>query len=479
MSDDLKSKTAKGLLWGGLGNGLMQILNLLFGVFLARLLSPGDYGIIGSLTIFSALAGIFSESGFILAIVNKKEVSDADFNAVFWFNVAMSLSIYTILWFCAPLISKFYSQPEMTALARFIFLGFVASALSATPTAWFFRNLDVRTRSSVQIIALLLSGIGGVVAAFMGLGYWAIAIQTLLYTFCNSAILWIRCPWRPGFSFSLSALRALLPFSLKQLGVSLFTQFNNNIFSVLLGRFYGMRITGFYTQGNKWTAMGASTLTGMLNGVGQPVLRQTIEDPDRTARIFRRLLRFTCLVGFPAMFGLAIVAKEVIILLITDKWLPSVIIMQILCIGGAFLPISTLYGNLFNSLGRPGTYMWNTIALGLCQLGCLCFSWRLGLELMLAIYSIVNIIWVGIWEWFACRAGVISFRQALADILPYLIFTAIAMGAAIAAAWSIASPLLSLMIKIAVATIIYIAQIRFFQPAFFAEALAFLRRKRP
>ena len=107
MSNDLKSKTAKGLLWGGLGNGLMQILNLLFGVFLARLLSPGDYGIIGSLTIFSALAGIFSESGFILAIVNKKEVSDADFNAVFWFNVAMSLSIYTILWFCAPLISKF------------------------------------------------------------------------------------------------------------------------------------------------------------------------------------------------------------------------------------------------------------------------------------------------------------------------------------------------------------------------------------
>lgn len=157
--DDLKSKTAKGLLWGGIGNGAMQVLNLLFGVFLARLLSPGDYGIVGSLTIFSALAGIFSESGFILAIVNKRVVNNDDFNAVFWFNLGMSISIYTILWFAAPLIARFYSQPEMTSLSRFIFLGFVASALSATPTAWFFRHLEVKTRSTVQICALLISGI--------------------------------------------------------------------------------------------------------------------------------------------------------------------------------------------------------------------------------------------------------------------------------------------------------------------------------
>lgn len=476
-TDDLKHKTAKGLLWGGLGNGAMQVLNLLFGVFLARLLTPADYGIVGALTIFSAIAGIFSESGFILAIVNKKNVTDDDFNAVFWFNMAMSLSIYILLWFAAPFIARFYSQPEMVRLSRFIFIGFVASALSATPTAWFFRNLEVKTRSTVQITALLISGIGGVGCAFAGLGYWAIAVQTLLYTLTNSLLLWIRCPWRPALSFKAAALRALLPFSLKQLAVALFTQFNNNIFSVLLGRFYGMRTTGFYTQGSKWTNMGSGTLTGMLNGVGQPVLRQTIDDTERLRRVFRKLMRFTCLVSFPAMFGLAVVAREVIVLLITDKWLQSVSVMQILCIGGAFLPLTTLYGNLFNSIGRPGIYMWNTITLGLTQLACLCITYRFGLIIMLVVYSGLNICWTGVWQYLAYRYISLPLRTVLTDVFPYLAITAATMGAAVAIGHLISAPVVSLIVKITMAVVIYTAAIRWLRPAVFAEALLFFKKK--
>lgn len=474
---ELKDKTAKGLLWGGLGNGMMQVLNLIFGIFLSRLLTPGDYGVVGALTIFSAMAGILSESGFILAIVNKKEVTNDDFNAVFWFNVVTSLVIYAILWMCAPLIARFYAQPEMIPLSRFIFSGFVASALSATPTAYFFRNLEVKTRSAVQIAALALSGIGGVTCAFAGLGYWAIAVQTVLYTATNSSLLWIKCPWRPQLSFNLKALRGLLPFSLKQLTVSVFTQFNNNIFSVLLGRFYGMRITGFYTQGNKWTSMGTGTLTGMLTGVGQPVLRQTIDDPERLRRVFRRLLRFTCLVAFPAMFGLAIVAREVIVLLITDKWLDSVSVMQILCLGGAFLPISTLYGNLFNSIGRPGVYMWNVIALGLTQTVCLVATYRCGLETMLTVYVSINIIWMLIWQWFARRSVGLTYRSAAKDILPYLVVAGAVMALTAFATADISSQIVKLIARIALGGFLYILSIRIFFPADFSEALNFMKVK--
>lgn len=456
---------------------MMQVLNLVFGIFLSRLLTPADYGVVGALTIFSAIAGIFSESGFILAIVNKKQVDDADYNAVFWFNVVMSLAIYAGLWFGAPLIARFYGQPEMVALSRFIFIGFVASALSATPTAYFFRNLDVKTRSSVQIAALALSGVGGVIAAFSGLGYWSIAIQTVIYTFTNSGLLWWRCPWRPSFSFSGAALRALLPFSMKQLVVSLFTQINNNIFSVLLGRFYGMRVTGFYTQGNKWTAMGSGTLVGMLNGVGQPVLRQTVDDAERQLRVFRRLLRFTCILTFPAMFGLAICAREIIVLLITDKWLDSVAVMQILCIGAAFLPVSTLFGNLFNSAGRPGVYMWNVLTLGTLQTLLLCVTSQYGLTVMLALYSALNVAWAGVWLAVTKQLMKFRVRLMLTDILPPLVLALLTMGAT----WLLTEPIsplwLQLVARILVGGVLYILAVRLILPMDFKEALSFLRKK--
>ena len=125
MGASLKEKTAKGLLWGGIGNGAMQLLNLVFGIFLARLLDSTDYGMVAVLTIFSAMAGVFSESGFILAIVNKKAVKHEDYNAVFWFSIGVGTSLYLLLSACAPLIADFYDTPELTRLARFQFLGFL------------------------------------------------------------------------------------------------------------------------------------------------------------------------------------------------------------------------------------------------------------------------------------------------------------------------------------------------------------------
>ena len=166
----LKEKTAKGLFWGGIGNGAMQLLNLVFGIFLARLLSTTDYGMVAVLTIFSAMAGIFSESGFILALVNKKEVKHEEYNSVFWFNISIGASLYLILFLCAPFIADFYHTPELTRLARFQFLSFFIGSFGTAPTAYFFRNLMVKERSQIQIAAILISGITGVSCAYHGWG---------------------------------------------------------------------------------------------------------------------------------------------------------------------------------------------------------------------------------------------------------------------------------------------------------------------
>ena len=207
----LKEKTAKGLLWGGIGNGALQLLNLAFGIFLSRLLTPADYGMVGALTIFSALAGIFAESGFILAIVNKKEVRHEDYNAVFWFNITVGGTLYLLLFACAPLIARFYHTPELAPLARFLFLSFLVGSTTAAPLAYYFRNLMVKERSQIQITAIIVSGIVGVTCAYRGWGSWGIAVQTVVYSGMNALLIWLRSPWRPTFSFNRKALLDMLP----------------------------------------------------------------------------------------------------------------------------------------------------------------------------------------------------------------------------------------------------------------------------
>lgn len=474
----LKEKTAKGLLWGGIGNGAMQLINLAFGVFLARLLTSTDYGMVAVLTIFSAMAGIFSESGFILTLVNKKEVKHEDYNAVFWFNISIGASLYCILFISAPFIADFYDTPEMTRLARFQFLSFFIGSFGTVPTAYFFRNLMVKERSQIQIAAIIISGIVGIICAYHGWGYWGIALQTVLYVSTNTILLWILSPWHPTLSFNMRPLRTLLPFSSKLLLTSLFTHINNNIFSALLGYFYTIKQAGYYSQGSKWITMGYSTIFGMINGVGQPVFREASKDLQRLQNIFRKLMRFTAFVSFPAMLGLGIISRELIVITVTEKWLPCVPVMQILCIWGAFMPIATLYSNLMNSLGHPDIYMWNTIALGIFQLLCVWGSYPHGLNAMLIVYTVANILWLLVWHYFAHKHIGISLFNTLKDIAPYLIISAAIMTFTYWVASFIENIYLSLLVKITLAASLYIFLMWKLKSTVFRESFQYLFKKK-
>lgn len=474
----LKEKAAKGLFWGGIGNGSMQLLNLIFGIFLARLLSNTDYGMTAVLTIFSATASIFAESGFVTAIVNKKSIKDEDYNAVFWFSLCMGAGLYLLLFFCAPLIATFFQVPALCPLARVLFLGFLFGSCSTAPSAYFFRNLMVKERSQIQIAAIILSGITGITLAYLGFGYWGLALQTLLYSGCNSLLLWLRCPWRPTRDFRMEPLRQMLPFSLKIFFTTLFTHVNNNILSLLIGKFYTIPQAGYYSQGSKWTTMGYSTIYGMINSVGQPVFREAYTDTARLQNIFRKMLRFTAFISFPAMLGLGIVSRELIIITITEKWLPCVPIMQVLCIWGAFMPISTLYTNLMNSIGRPHIYMWNTIALGVIQLLLVCFSYPLGIHIMLIVYTATNVLWLGIWHYFGCKHIGLAPLSLLKDITPYVLLTLLALGLACYAASFFTNVYLTLFIKIAVAAAVYTLALWRLKSTIFRESIAFLLKRK-
>ena len=271
----------------------------------------------------------------------------------------------------------------------------------------------------------------------------------------------------------------MVGFSSKMLVTSIFTQINNNIFSIVLGKFYTKSEVGTYNQANKWNTMGASMITGMVQGVAQPTFVQVGNDSDRLCRTFGKMLRFTCFVSFPAMLGLAMVAPEFIVILITDKWLPSAGLMQILCIGGAFLPISTLYFNMIISRGKSDIYMWNIICQGIVLLLSITGIHLLGggIREMVIANVAITILWTGIWHLFVRRLIGFSTRQALRDIVPFLLIAAATMAVTFFLTSGIGNIYILLLSRILIAASLYLALLWIFGARILRESIGFLLKR--
>lgn len=476
MEESLKTKTAKGIFWGGMSNGLQQLLNLIFGIFLGRLLSPSDYGMVGMLTIFSLIAGSLQESGFTAALANKKEVSHKDYNAVFWFSVFVSGTLYICLFLAAPAIALFYNTPELTPLARYSFLGFFISSLGTAHFAKLFREMKVKQRTIATFTALCISGILGVTLAFLGYSYWGIATQNLCYILVTTGFFWYYSGWRPTFQLDFGPIREMIGFSCKILATNIFNHINNNVFSVVLGKFFDEKAVGYYNQGNKWNTMGQNLISGMVNSVAQPVLAQVQDDTERQLRVFRKMLKFTGFIAFPVMFGLSIISQELITILITDKWIKSAEILRILCIGGAFMPITNLYSNLVISKGKSNIYLYNTVCVSLLQLISLLLLYPLGIQVMLYMYVGINICWLLVWHYFVRKAIHYSYLKAGGDLFLILIAAAIVMLQANYVGNLIPDIYLRMVAKIGVAATLYILYM--WRSPILKETLEFLLKKK-
>lgn len=282
----------------------------------------------------------------------------------------------------------------------------------------------------------------------------------------------------------------MFAFSSKMLITNIFIGVNNNIFSLVLGKIYTKHEVGTYNQANKWNTMGASTITGMVQGVAQPTFVQVGDDLPRLRRAFSKMLRFTCFVSFPVMLGLSLVAPEFIVVLIGEKWLSSAHLMQLLCIGGAFLPIATLYYNLIISRGKSDVYMWNIIAQGCAILGSILMIHAVGgtITHMVIAYVAIVILWVGIWHRFLYQEIRYPFLLALRDILPFLLIATATMVITYFAtrpltAWgetpnTWARLLLLLITRILLAAAIYLGTLWLFGAKILRECLGYLSKKK-
>ena len=473
----LKEKAAKGLLWGSVSNGLQQLLNLVIGIFLARHLSQSDYGMIGMITIFVALGASLQEGGFISALNKRKNASYNDYNAVFWTSLGVGVGFYLLLFAAAPLIAKFYHHPELTSLTRYVALSFVISSLSTAPRAYLFCHLMVRETSIMTITALAISGIVAITMAFMGMSYWSIATQNIVYIIIIAALSYHLARWRPRIKVIFTPIKEMIGFSSWLLITNVFTIVNTHIFSVVLGKLYTAPDVGNYTQANKWNTMGSSLISNMMYGIAQPVFIRVDDDRARQKAILRKMLRFTAFVAFPLMLGLALVAKEFIVILITERWIESARLMQLLCVAGAFAPISYLFSNLVISRGHSSRHMWATIGQCLAGLSLALLFANYGIHIMVAAYVTVSVLWTGVWLWLANRETHLGFREFVRDISPYMLLSVALCAVAHFTAGNIGNIYLRFAVKVVMVAVPYVVILWLLGSKILHEGIEMLREK--
>lgn len=472
----LKERTATGLMWGAVNNLLTQLLSAMIGIVLARLLSPADYGLVGMLAIFSAIANSLQESGFTAALTNLKQVTHREYNAVFWFSTSMAVVLYTLLYFMAPLIARFFHQPELTSLSRLYFLAFVFSGLGVAHAAHLFRNMMNREKTIIGLIALIGSSALGLILAWQGYAYWSLAWMQVAYIVIGDCGRLYYVRWLPSLDIDLKPLRQMFGFSSKILATNIVNQVTNNILSFIFGRLFTAQQVGNYTQANKWNNMGNSFVSGTIQQIAQPVLSSIADERDRQVRVFRKILRFTVFLSFPAMFGLAAVSQEFIFVTLGPKWADSAALLQILCIGGAFIPVCALYQNLAVSRGRSDIYMWCTLSLIATQIALILYCQQYGMKTMVAVYTLLNMVWVGVWQLMCHRLIGIRHRDFLKDIVPFMVIAVAVIALVYYLTMGIQQPVVLLCLRIPLCALLYFIVLRMAHTKILEDCLEYVRK---
>lgn len=477
MAETLKEKTARGLFWGAMNNGALQVIGLVFGIVLGRLLSPGDYGMIAMITVFSLIATALQNSGFITALTNLKQPTDNDYNSVFWFNISVGTLLYALLFFAAPWIADYYHTPALVSLSRYAFLSILFASLSTAQSAYLFKNMLVKQRAKSGIIATLSSSIVGVGMAFAGLSYWALATQTIVYNIVNTALFWHYSPWRPNRHVDFRPVKRMFRFSCKLLATTITTHINNNVLNILLGHYFTAHDTGNYNQAYQWDFKAYSVIQGMVDSVAQPVFVDLRDQPERQLQALRKLIRFCAFISFPLMFGFGMVAREFILITITEKWIASAQLLQLLCISGAVLPLCSLLSSLIVSKGHSGTYFCVTFTLGVVQILTMATVWHWGIRNMVMAYVGLNLLWLFVWQYFVWRLIGYRLLSFLQDTLPFALAALAVMTVTYFATMNIPQLVLLLLARIVMAMALYYLVMRVARVAILSECMAFVKRK--
>lgn len=352
MAKSLKGAAVSGMMWSGFERIAIQGIQFVVGIFVARALMPEDYGIVGMLAIFLAIAGTLLDSGFGNALIQKKGRTEADYSTVFIFNVVAALLLYAVLFVSAPYIAAFYNMPILTDVARVVSLSMIISALSGIPYTKLTIDLNFRIQSISSIASVVLSGTVGIIMAYSGFGVWALVAQGLTSNTVGCIIVWCYSRWKPKLVFSAESFRSLFSFGSKLLCSSMINTIFGNLYTLVIGKFFSASSVGYFNRGNGYASLASDTITGIVLKVNYPILSELQDDNARLIHAYKKLLRTPMYILYPILAGMSAVGYPLIEVMIGAKWLPCVPIMQLLCFGSLWIPLTHINLNLLYVKGR-------------------------------------------------------------------------------------------------------------------------------
>ncbi len=420
---NLKQKTATGLKWSSIESFSSQGISFVIGIIIARILSPSDYGIIGMILIFTEVSAVFINGGFSAALIRKQNRTESDLSTVFYYNIAVSLFFYLVLFLSAPAIANFYNSPVLTMVVRVVGLNMVVGAFGSIQSTILNIAIDFKTQTKITVITLTITGTIGISMAYSGFGVWSLVFQGLASTFISTSMLWIFIGWKPKFIFSLNSFKELFGFGSKLMLSGLLDTVYKNIYQVVIGKKFTPAELGFFTRAKGLAQLPSSNITNIIQRVTFPVLSEMQNNITQLGNNYRKLLKMSAFIIFPLMMLLFGLAEPLIKILLTDKWLPAAPLLQVLCFSYMFYPIHAINLNLLQVKGRSDLFLrleiikkalTTTVLFTTAPFGVLVMCYGIIVTSVLAL--IINTFYTG-------RLINVGFLKQVKDIFPILIIS--------------------------------------------------------
>jgi len=338
--------------WSMIGRISAQGVQFIIGIILARILSPEEYGTIGLLIVFIAFMQVFVDSGFGKALIQKQDRTQIDLSTVFFFNIGISLISYFLLWLSAPFIADFYGNIALKNLLRVLSISLFTSAMFSVHQTIFTIKLDFKTIAKINLITTSLSGLIGVLLAYIGYGVWALVFQILIKSIFSAILMWLYIDWKPMFFFSKSSIKSMFPYGSRLLLSSLLNMSVNNFSNLFIAKFTSIKNLGYYSRGTQFADIIFTLFSSVLDSVLLPSLSKIQNERKRLVLLTKSTIKSAALISFPVLIGLAVVSQPLVKILLGDKWLMSVPIMQILCLARLITIISVININVLYVIGR-------------------------------------------------------------------------------------------------------------------------------
>lgn len=424
----LKSKTILSLFWSFIDKFGQQLLNFVSMLILMNIISAREYGMIGSLAIFIAFSSILIDSGFGRALLNRHNLTDTDYSTVFIFNITLGILLYLILFITAPFLGNLFNTPEITVVARVLFISIILNALGLIHQTLLTKKADFKGLSKINLFALLIADIVAVIMAIYNYGVWALVAQTLIYTLLRTIFLWLYSSWRPKTSYSKKSLTAFFSFSSKLLASNSISTLANNIYPSLIAMFYPMNHVAYFNQAKKYQDIPFLTMSNTFRSVAMLILSEVNRDSERMKRVMSKMMKSISFITFPVGMIMIITAESLFFLFFKEKWLEAVPYFRVLTLAGMLSPFVFIFNELFIAKEKSAYFLGVEIIKTFILIILIILLLPHGLMALASSWVIYIIITLLISATLSGRLISYSSIQFLKDMLPYMVVALICSG---------------------------------------------------